>query len=56
MGDTTKGARILWDFQTDKQLLANQPSTVVADKEQKTTTVIDVAIPVDSMNREVLGA
>lgn len=28
-------------------MLANQPDTVVADKEQKTTVLTDVAIPVD---------
>lgn len=41
---------VLWDFefQTDNQLLANQPDIVVADKEQKTAVVIDVAIPENS--------
>lgn len=30
---------------TDKQLLANKPDKMVADKEQKRAVVIDVAIP-----------
>ncbi|KAF7648062.1 hypothetical protein LDENG_00162600 [Lucifuga dentata] len=43
-------AKVLWDFkfQTDKQLLANQPDMVVVDKEQKRAIVIDVAVPADS--------
>lgn len=40
-------AKILWKFQTDKQLLVNQPAIVVADMEQKTAFVKDVEIPVD---------
>ena len=47
-------AKILWDFsfQTDKQLLANQPDIVVVDKEQKRVVVIDVAIPADANIRK----
>ncbi|KAF7664173.1 hypothetical protein LDENG_00185720 [Lucifuga dentata] len=47
-------ARVLWDFkfQTDKQVLANQPDTVVVDKEQKRAIVIDVAVPADSNIRK----
>ncbi|KAF7655390.1 hypothetical protein LDENG_00056830 [Lucifuga dentata] len=43
-------AKVLWDFkfQTDKQLLANQPDMVVVDKEQKRVIVTDVAVPADS--------
>ncbi|KAF7652030.1 hypothetical protein LDENG_00102420 [Lucifuga dentata] len=46
-------AKVLWDFkfQTDKQLLANQPDVVV-DKEQKKAVVIDVAVPADSNIRK----
>lgn len=32
----------------DKQLLANQPNIVVADKEQKRAALTDVAIPAKS--------
>lgn len=41
---------ILWDFkiQTGKQLLVNEPDTVVFEKEQKRAVVIDVSIPSDS--------
>lgn len=35
-------------FQTDKRLLANKPHTLVAQKEQKRTVVMDAAIPDDS--------
>ena len=47
-------AKILWDFQfqTDKLVMANQPDIVVVDKEQKTVTVVDVAIPSDSNIRK----
>ncbi|KAF7665893.1 hypothetical protein LDENG_00129980 [Lucifuga dentata] len=47
-------AKVLWDFkfQTDKQLLANQPDMVVVDKEQKRAIVIDVAVPADSNIRK----
>ncbi|KAF7655094.1 hypothetical protein LDENG_00060930, partial [Lucifuga dentata] len=47
-------AKVLWDFkfQTDKQLLANQPDMVVVDKEQKRAVVIDVAVPADSNIRK----
>jgi len=43
-------AKILWDFQiqTDKQVMANEPGIVVADKLQKKAVMIDVAIPSDS--------
>ena len=43
-------AKVLWDFsfQTDKQLLANQPDIVVVDKEQRRVVVIDVVIPADA--------
>lgn len=34
-----------FDFQTDKQLLANRPDVAVVNKEQKTGAVIDVAVP-----------
>ncbi|KAF7642383.1 hypothetical protein LDENG_00258740, partial [Lucifuga dentata] len=49
-----ENGRVLWDFkfQTDKQLLANQPDTVVVDKEQKRAVVTDVAVPVDSNIRK----
>ncbi len=42
--------KILWGFQiqTDKMVIANQPDTVVMDKQQKTAVVIDVAILSDS--------
>lgn len=41
---------ILWNFkfQSEKQLLANQPDIRVVDKEQKRAVVIDVTIPADS--------
>ncbi|KAF7645372.1 hypothetical protein LDENG_00205860, partial [Lucifuga dentata] len=48
-------AKVLWDFkfQTDKQLLANQPDmVVVVDKEQKRAIVTDVAVPADSNIRK----
>ncbi|KAF7642179.1 hypothetical protein LDENG_00262910 [Lucifuga dentata] len=47
-------AKVLWDFkfQTDKQLLDNQPDMVVVDKEQKRTVVIDMAVPADSNIRK----
>ncbi|XP_060796653.1 spermatogenesis-associated protein 16-like [Neoarius graeffei] len=47
-------AKILWDFkfQTDKQVLACQPDTVVVDKEQKSVIVKDVGIPVDNNIRQ----
>ncbi|TKS67246.1 Multidrug resistance protein 1 [Collichthys lucidus] len=47
-------AKVLWDFsfQTDKQVLANQPDIVVLDKEQKRVVVIDVAIPADANIRK----
>ena len=47
-------AKVLWDFsfQTDKQVLANQPDIVVVDKEQKKAVVIDVAIPADANIRK----
>ena len=47
-------AKILWNFsfQTDKQLLANQPDIVVVDREQKRVVVIDVAIPADANIRK----
>ncbi|KAF7642936.1 hypothetical protein LDENG_00248050 [Lucifuga dentata] len=47
-------AKVLWDFkfQTDKQLLANQPDMVVVDKEQKRAVVIDVTVPADSNIRK----
>ncbi|KAF7663723.1 hypothetical protein LDENG_00203700, partial [Lucifuga dentata] len=47
-------AKVLWDFkfQTDKQLLANQPDMVVVDKEQKRAVVIDMAVPADSNIRK----
>ncbi|KAF7650224.1 hypothetical protein LDENG_00129190, partial [Lucifuga dentata] len=47
-------AKVLWDFkfQTDKQLLANQPDMVVVDKQQKRAVVIDVAVPADSNIRK----
>ncbi|KAF7666275.1 hypothetical protein LDENG_00113730, partial [Lucifuga dentata] len=47
-------AKVPWDFkfQTDKQLLANQPDVVVVDKEQKRAVVIDVAVPADSNIRK----
>lgn len=50
----TTALKVLWEFkfQADKQLLANQPDIIVADKEQKTTVVINVAIPVDSNIRK----
>lgn len=39
-------AKVLWDFmfQTDRQLLASQPDTVLVEGEQKTAVVIHVAI------------
>ena len=42
-------AKILWDFpiQTDKHVIANRPDIVIVDKEKKTATVIDVAVPSD---------
>ncbi|KAF7641260.1 hypothetical protein LDENG_00287520 [Lucifuga dentata] len=47
-------AKVLWDFkfQTDQQLLANQPDMVVVDKEQKRALVIDVVVPADSNIRK----
>ncbi|XP_078022977.1 uncharacterized protein LOC144462717 [Epinephelus lanceolatus] len=47
-------AKILWDFsfQTDKQMLANQPDIVVVEKHQKKAVVVDVAIPADSNIRK----
>lgn len=44
-------AMILLDleFQTYKQLLANQPDIMMIDKVQKTTVLIDEAIPADSV-------
>lgn len=42
-------AKVLWDF---KQLLASQPHIVVVDTEQKTTVVVDVAVPGDSNVRK----
>ncbi|KAF7640661.1 hypothetical protein LDENG_00024680, partial [Lucifuga dentata] len=49
-------AKVLWDFkfQTNKQLLANQPDMVVIDKQQKRAVVIDVAVavPADSNIRK----
>lgn len=38
-------AKVLWDFmfQTDRQLLASQPDTVLVEGEQKTAVVIHVA-------------
>lgn len=46
-------AEILWDFkfQTDKQLLANQPDIVVADREPWRAVVTDAVIPADSAIR-----
>ncbi|KAF7661263.1 hypothetical protein LDENG_00265660 [Lucifuga dentata] len=42
-------AKILWNFkfQTNKQVLANQPDMVVVIKEQKRAVMINVAIPSD---------
>ncbi|KAF7651925.1 hypothetical protein LDENG_00103690, partial [Lucifuga dentata] len=42
-------AKFLWDFkfQTDKQLLANQPDMVVVNKGEKRAAVINAAIPSD---------
>jgi len=50
MAYTSRGAKILWDFQiqTDKQVMANQPDIVVVNKLQKKAVVIDIAIPIDS--------
>ncbi|KAI3354121.1 hypothetical protein L3Q82_018670 [Scortum barcoo] len=45
-------AKILWDFQINKQVLANQPGIVVWDKEHKRAVVIEVAIPSDSNIRK----
>lgn len=41
--------RFLWDLQirTDRLVMANQPDTLVLDKHQRTTAVIDKAIPSD---------
>jgi len=39
-------------FQTDKQLLVNQPDMVLVDKEQKTAVKIDRAFPADSNIRK----
>lgn len=39
----------------DKQLLANQPGTVVADKEQKAAAVIELTSPADSNIRQEHG-
>ncbi|KAF7649100.1 hypothetical protein LDENG_00146690 [Lucifuga dentata] len=46
--------KVLWDFkfQTDKQLLDNQPDMMVVDKEQKRAVVINVAVPADSNIRK----
>ncbi|KAK7886240.1 hypothetical protein WMY93_025861 [Mugilogobius chulae] len=42
-------AKILWVFQiqTDRMVMANQPDIVVVDKEQRRPVVVDVAIPSD---------
>ena len=46
--------KILWDFriQTDKQVRANQPDTVIENKDKKEATIIDIAIPNDVNIRE----
>lgn len=46
--------KVLWDFkvQTVKQLLAKKSDIQMVDKEQKTTIMIDVAIPWDSNIRK----
>lgn len=45
-------AKTLCDFrfQTDKQMLANQPDIVVVDKDPRTAVVINVAIPTGIKN------
>lgn len=43
-------------LQADKHLLANQPDTVVVDKESKRTVVMDREIPAESNNRKKLQA
>ena len=42
-------AKVLWDFylHTDKQVIANRPDIVVVDKINRTTTIIDIAVPSD---------
>lgn len=47
-------AKILWDFQidTDKQVMENQPDSVVVDKHQKRAVVIDVACSSDYKHQE----
>lgn len=47
-------AKLPWDFQIqkDKVLMANQPDTVVADKQRRKVVIIDVAIHGDSKIRE----
>ena len=41
--------KVSWDFeiQTDKVIPARIPDIVVADKTKHTTTIIDVAVPLD---------
>lgn len=42
-------AKVPWDseFQTDEQLLANMQDIEEVEKKQKTSVVLDVAIPAD---------
>jgi len=44
------GTIVMWDVPviTDQAVLANQPSTVLHDKKEKTCLLLDIAIPDDS--------